>query len=82
MNSSTREWMDFHSVAIVLLIPAYPGRALHAVGDEILALKLPWPASHFSYKQKNGRFQDWSVTKDVFVSQNKLTKKSPMSYYT
>lgn len=50
--------MDFHSVGIVLLIPAYLGRELHAVGDETLALKLPWQASHFSYKQKNGRFQD------------------------
>lgn len=71
--------MDFSSVGIVLLIPAYPDRAIHAVGDGTLALKLPQQVSRFSYKEKNGRFQDWPVTKDVLVFQDKLTKKSPMS---
>jgi len=79
MNSNTTEWTNFHSVGIVLWIPADRGRALHAVGDETLPLKPSWQVSHLSYKQKNGRFQDWPVTKAVFVSQNELTKKSIMS---
>lgn len=72
--------MDFHTAGIMLLIPAYPDRAFHAVG-KTLALKLPWQVSHCFFKQKNGRFQVWTVTKDVFVSQNKLTKQSPMNNY-
>lgn len=79
MNSSTREWMDFCNVGAVVLVPAYPGRPLHAVGDENLALKLPWQVFHFSYKRKNGRFQGRPMTKDVFVSQNKLIKQFPTS---
>lgn len=51
MNSSTGEWMDFHSVSVVLLIPAYPGRVLHAVGDETLALKLPWQVSFLANRK-------------------------------
>lgn len=73
--------MDLHTVGIVLLIPSYPGRELYAVG-KILALKLPRQVSHCFFKQKNGRFQVWPVTKDVFVSQNKLTTQSPMNNYT
>lgn len=59
--------MDFHTAGVVLLIPAYSCRALHPVG-KTLALKLPWQISHCFFKQKNGRFQAWPVTKDVFVS--------------
>lgn len=65
--------MDFHTAGIVLLIPAYPGRALHAV-SKTLALKLPWQAFHCFFKQKNGRFQVWPVTKDVFFFPEQTNK--------
>lgn len=68
--------VGFPHATVVLLIPAYSCRALYAVG-KTLTLKLLWQVSHCFFKQKNGRFQVWPVTKNVFFFPEQTDKTIP-----
>lgn len=70
MNSSSRKWVDFCSVDIMIFIPDYPGRTFHAVDGETLCFKTTRTSISFSLPREKWKILGMAMTKDRLTSQN------------